>query len=62
MFGLGIGEILVILIVILLFGAKRLPDLGSSLGIGIKNFKKGFKEDPSIDVTPDKEKIEEEKK
>ena len=37
-------------IVIILFGSKRLPGLGKSLGEGIKNFKKGISED-EIDVT-----------
>ena len=53
MFGLGFTEILLILVVvILLFGAKRLPELGAGLGEGIKNFKKGYRESKSIDVTP----------
>ena len=37
-------------IVIVLFGSKRIPGLGKSLGEGIKNFKKGLSED-EIDVT-----------
>ncbi|HEX9970880.1 MAG TPA: twin-arginine translocase TatA/TatE family subunit [bacterium] len=41
MFGLGIQELLVIFfIIILLFGAKKLPDLAAGLGKGIKEFKK----------------------
>ena len=41
MFGLGTGEILVILlIVLLLFGAKKLPELAKGLGKGINEFKK----------------------
>ena len=53
MFGLGFTEILLILVVvILLFGAKRLPELGAGLGEGIKNFKKGYRESKSIDITP----------
>ena len=40
MFGLGAGEILIILFVILLlFGAKKLPELAKGLGKGIKEFK-----------------------
>ncbi len=45
MFGLGWGELLVILLVlVLLFGASRLPQLGAGLGQGIKNFRKAFRE------------------
>ncbi len=41
MFGLGTGEILIILLIILLlFGAKKLPELAKGLGKGIKEFKK----------------------
>ena len=43
MFGLKMGELLIIFLVILvLFGGAKLPQLGSSLGQGIRNFKKGF--------------------
>ncbi len=39
-------ELLIILaIVVLLFGAKKIPDLAKGLGTGIKNFKKAIKED-----------------
>jgi sec-independent protein translocase protein TatA len=42
---IGIPELLVILfIVILIFGASRLPELGKGLGKGIKNFKEATKE------------------
>ena len=46
---IGGGELLILLsIILLLFGAKRLPEMGRSLGRGIKEFKEGltFKEDP----------------
>ena len=46
MFGLGFGEILVVLVIVLLFfGGKKLPELGSALGRSFNNFKKGLKED-----------------
>lgn len=53
MFGLGFGELLVILIVLLLvFGPAKLPSLGTALGEGIKNFRKGYRESKAVDVTP----------
>jgi sec-independent protein translocase protein TatA len=43
MFGLKMGELLIIfLVVLVLFGGTKLPQLGSSLGQAIRNFKKGF--------------------
>ena len=45
MFGLGVGEILLIAVVLLLlFGASKLPQLGQGLGESVKNFRKAFKE------------------
>ena len=45
MFGLGYQELLIILvIVLLLFGAQRLPELAKSLGSSVKEFKKGVSE------------------
>jgi len=53
--GLGVWELLVILgILLLIFGPSRLGDLGSSLGKGIKGFRKSMKDD-EIDVTPEKD-------
>ncbi|HJX73835.1 MAG TPA: twin-arginine translocase TatA/TatE family subunit [Candidatus Deferrimicrobiaceae bacterium] len=55
MFGLGIPELLIVLvIVVLLFGAGKLSQIGSGLGEGIRNFKKAMKEKNEIDVTPSK--------
>lgn len=43
--GLGMGEIIMIfLVVLLLFGAKRLPEIGSALGKGIREFKSSVRE------------------
>lgn len=42
--GLGAGEIILILLILLVvFGASKLPQIGSSLGKGFKNFRKGLK-------------------
>jgi sec-independent protein translocase protein TatA len=47
---LGLPELLVILvIVVLIFGANRLPQLGKGVGSAIKNFKEGMKEGGSAD-------------
>jgi sec-independent protein translocase protein TatA len=58
-FGIGPWELIVILaIVLILFGVRRLPELGTGLGEGIKNFKKSYRESKTIDVTPGEENKE----
>jgi len=50
MFGLGMPELLVVLvIVVIIFGASRLPQLGEGLGKAIKGFKKGISGDNEKD-------------
>ena len=45
-FGLGGWEILIIaLVVLLIFGGKKIPELMKGLGKGVRNFKEGIKED-----------------
>ena len=52
---LGLPEMIVVfLIVIVLFGASRLPQIGKGLGEGIKNFKKGMKGDETPDQLEEK--------
>jgi sec-independent protein translocase protein TatA len=47
MFGLGMPELLIILVIILIiFGAGKLPEIGRGLGRGIKNFKQATSEKP----------------
>jgi len=46
MFGIGVPELLIILvIVVIIFGVGKLPEMGSALGKGIKNFKKSVSGD-----------------
>jgi sec-independent protein translocase protein TatA len=55
MLGLGMQELVIILIiVIVLFGATRLPQIGKGIGEAIRNFKKATNEPEEIDVTPKK--------
>ena len=56
--GIGMPELIIILVIILIiFGAGKLPEIGAGLGKGIKNFKKATKE-PLEDKTDEPDKIE----
>jgi sec-independent protein translocase protein TatA len=53
MFGIGLPEMLVILVIILIvFGAGKLPEIGGALGRGIKNFKTATREPLENDIKP----------
>ncbi|MBR4423121.1 MAG: twin-arginine translocase TatA/TatE family subunit [Mailhella sp.] len=57
MFGIGTHELLIILLVVLvIFGAKKLPEIGSGLGRAIRNFRQASSEPDEIDITPKGEK------
>ena len=53
MYGIGMQELLLILvIVVLIFGSKKLPEIGGGLGKAIRNFKRASSEPDEIDITP----------
>ena len=53
---LGVHEILIIVfVVVLIYGAPKLPQLGDGLGRAVRNFKRALRGDNEIDVTPPKQ-------
>ncbi len=56
--GLGFGELIILLIIVLLvFGAGKLPQIGDALGKSIKNFKRAASAQDEIDVSPKKPEL-----
>lgn len=59
MFGLGIQELVVIfLIIMVLFGAKKLPEIGKGLGRGIREFKRASEQTMTEDDDAEPKKVE----
>jgi len=58
--GIGVTEWIIILVIVLvLFGGKKLPELMGGLGKGLRNFKKELNRADEIDVTPESKKLDE---
>lgn len=56
MFGFGIPEMLILLVIVLvIFGAGKLPQIGTAFGKSIRNFKKASDGKDEIDISPGKE-------
>ena len=54
MFGMGLGELLVVLVVVLLvFGPGRLPEMMGNLGKAMREFQKGLREPPEVEKAPE---------
>ena len=59
MFGIGVPELMIIAVIIfVIFGVGKLPEIGQGLGSGFRNFKKSISEDPSTDDVGDQKRID----
>ncbi len=56
MFGIGMTELLIVMVIVLvIFGAGKLPEIGSGMGKAIGNFRKSVRDTNEIDITPSQE-------
>jgi sec-independent protein translocase protein TatA len=55
MFGFGISELLIVLLIVIVLFSRRLPDLGEGIGKSIKKFRKAMNEPDEVDITPKKD-------
>lgn len=62
MFGLGIWELVIVLIIVVVLFSRKLPEIGEGLGKGIRSFRKSLRQPDEVDVTPDPNKDEEDGK
>lgn len=59
MFGLGTTELIIILVLVLIiFGAGKLPQVGGAMGKGLRNFKEGIKDDGNEQKESEPDKLE----
>ncbi|HET6461387.1 MAG TPA: twin-arginine translocase TatA/TatE family subunit [Syntrophales bacterium] len=62
MFGIGVPELIVILIIVLIvFGSGKLPEIGGAIGKGIKNFKKSVRKSDENDKVSGRKSVDEKK-
>ncbi len=54
MFGFGVGELLIVLVIVLVLFSNRLPDLGEGIGRSIRKFRKAVNQTDDVDITPKK--------